>query len=628
MLLGYEDGKARLWDVPAGRLRCELRHGAYVRAVAISPDGQTLLTGSLDRTARLWRADNGEPIGKEPLAHAEGVGTVAFSADGNTVLAASTDGTARLWDAATGAARTAPLKHATAVTGAAFVSEGRVLTADRAGLLRLWDAAAGSLVKMESNYGIPIETLAINPADPVAAVLGTDARVSLWSTRTLAAVGVLPAPPGELTAVAFSADGHTLLTYGKSNDVLLWDVATRRLLGQPLSHGQRIGAALFLPGSAGVLSASYDGTIRRWDLAPAARPQQSLPHAGRLLAAAFSPDGRWFATAGEVRDPGADHGGEARLWDVANGRLLTILPHPRAVGAVAVAGADRLVSGCDDGVARFWSIHTGQPTATEFNPGDALGRKEVDSPINALAVSPDGVRVATGSHDGLMCLWSAATGPRRVAAEPVPRLSSVNAIAFDPRGETFLLANGERRLWRLDAKTGVLAGEPWPSPDEILSLAFDVRGDAVVTGGKNGTARLWQIATGRPTGPALHHGDEVRGVAFSPDGRWIVTAGTDRTAQLWLVPAGQPIGPRRYHRAAVNAVAWSPRGDVILTACGDEKGGTACLWKVPVPVAGTAAEAMQRVEVLTGLRLDEDESAQVLSRSEWEDRRRLDAAVP
>ena len=69
--------------------------------MAFSPDGKTVLTGSYDKTARLWDAATGQPLGP-PLTHQDTVQAVAFSPDGKTVLTGSVDKTARLWDAATG----------------------------------------------------------------------------------------------------------------------------------------------------------------------------------------------------------------------------------------------------------------------------------------------------------------------------------------------------------------------------------------------------------------------------------------------------------------------------------------------------------------------------------------------
>ena len=96
MLTASYDKTARLWEARTGRpLGIPLEHQDAVLAVAFSPDGRTVLTGSRDKTARLWDARTGKPIGA-PLQHQDEVGAVAFSRDGRTVLTGA--GTlARLW---------------------------------------------------------------------------------------------------------------------------------------------------------------------------------------------------------------------------------------------------------------------------------------------------------------------------------------------------------------------------------------------------------------------------------------------------------------------------------------------------------------------------------------------------
>ena len=85
-----------------------MKHESRITAAAFSPDGQTMLTGSYDRSARLWDASTGAPI--DPLLFHQGwVFAVAFSPDGKTVLTGCMDDTARLWDAATGSADRRPL---------------------------------------------------------------------------------------------------------------------------------------------------------------------------------------------------------------------------------------------------------------------------------------------------------------------------------------------------------------------------------------------------------------------------------------------------------------------------------------------------------------------------------------
>jgi len=109
-----------------------------VRAVAFSPDGQTVLTGSTDTTARLWDARTGKPL-HEPLQHQGEVWAVAFSPDGQTVLTGSTDNTARLWDARTGKPLHGALQHQGEVIAVAFSPDGQtVLTASSDNTARLW----------------------------------------------------------------------------------------------------------------------------------------------------------------------------------------------------------------------------------------------------------------------------------------------------------------------------------------------------------------------------------------------------------------------------------------------------------------------------------------------------------
>jgi Flp pilus assembly protein TadD len=105
--------------------------------VAFSPDGRTALTGSGDKTARLWDVSSGKPLAT--LQHEDGVSAVAFSPDGRTALTGSDDTTARLWDVASGKPL-ATLQHEGRVWSVEFSRDGRsALTGSRDGTARLWE---------------------------------------------------------------------------------------------------------------------------------------------------------------------------------------------------------------------------------------------------------------------------------------------------------------------------------------------------------------------------------------------------------------------------------------------------------------------------------------------------------
>jgi WD40 repeat protein len=103
-----------------------------------SPDGALVATVSDDKTAQVWDAATGAPIGK-PLRHDDRVRSAAFSPDGKWVVTASDDKTAQVWDAATGVPIGKPLQHEGSVNSAAFSPDGaEVVTASADKTARVW----------------------------------------------------------------------------------------------------------------------------------------------------------------------------------------------------------------------------------------------------------------------------------------------------------------------------------------------------------------------------------------------------------------------------------------------------------------------------------------------------------
>ena len=115
-------------------------------SAAFSPDGKRIVTASEDKTARLWDAETGEPIGEPLKGHADTVYSAAFSPDGKRIVTASADKTARLWDAETGKPIGELLKgHTDSVHSAAFSPDGkRVVTASGDKTARLWEVFANT----------------------------------------------------------------------------------------------------------------------------------------------------------------------------------------------------------------------------------------------------------------------------------------------------------------------------------------------------------------------------------------------------------------------------------------------------------------------------------------------------
>jgi len=130
---------ARIWDAQSGGLLLELKLDGPVNPPQFSPDGKWILTASMDHTARLWDAKNGEPIA-QPMRHDKPVNSAQFSPGGKWIVTASNDHTARIWDAQSGTPLTGSLKHEGDVSSARFSPDGRqIVTASKDRTARVWD---------------------------------------------------------------------------------------------------------------------------------------------------------------------------------------------------------------------------------------------------------------------------------------------------------------------------------------------------------------------------------------------------------------------------------------------------------------------------------------------------------
>jgi WD40 repeat protein len=126
LLSAAEDGSARLWEVPTGRLRQRFEHGKAVFAASFSPGGERVATASEDGTAVIWDALSGEQL---IILSVGGLGfsDVEFSPDGARIATGSIDGTVTLWDAATGAELLTLTGHRGPVTDLDFSDDGLLL---------------------------------------------------------------------------------------------------------------------------------------------------------------------------------------------------------------------------------------------------------------------------------------------------------------------------------------------------------------------------------------------------------------------------------------------------------------------------------------------------------------------
>jgi WD40 repeat protein len=285
-----------------------LEHGWQVLALAFSPDGKTLVSGSADLTARLTDVRTGKSLGVTPDpergGHVIGVG---FFDDGKG-LATADARLVKTWDARTFAKRrTLEVEGAgrlmclavspdglTIVAGGSPPIAGRITM--QPGLIWRWDAATGAAKPTLQQWASSGEVVSLAfSADGGTLAAGTQTgAVQLWDTKTWIEIRQLSAHGGPCWAVAFSPDGKTLATGGADHKIRLWDVGTGEPAATLDGHEHLVLSLAFAPDGKTLASGSYDKTLKLWDVA-ARKPRRSLDLGGWVHSLRYSPDGRTLA---------------------------------------------------------------------------------------------------------------------------------------------------------------------------------------------------------------------------------------------------------------------------------------------------------------------------------------------
>jgi hypothetical protein len=201
-------------------------HTRAVRSVAISADGRRAVSGSGDRTVRVWDLETGD-CAAVLQGHAVSVWGVAVTPDGRRAVSGSDDKTVRVWDLERGTCAAVLKRHTSTVWGVAVTPDGRRAVSGSADkTVRVWDLATGSCAAVLQGHAAYVRGVAVT-SDGRRAVSGsTDGTVRVWDLETRSRAAVLKGHVYSVCGVAVTPDGRRAVSGSDDKTVRVWDLDT------------------------------------------------------------------------------------------------------------------------------------------------------------------------------------------------------------------------------------------------------------------------------------------------------------------------------------------------------------------------------------------------------------------
>jgi len=557
-----------LWktDTSIATLPGHANTGDAKPSLGFNRDGSRLFRTAGD-AVEWWSAAGFKPLTVSKLPAVAGDLGSILAADGHGARVLSRSGRSgdfglRVYDAASGKVL-ATLGADAEVSCAAFDDSGRrIVAGGKDGAMAIWDAASGqSVAKMAGHKG-GVWAVAVSADGQRIVSGGEDAMVRIWDAATGQAMYGAAGHGGAVRAVAFSADRRWMVSGSADKSARIWDAATGRALHTLNGQECSVQAVAIGPDGDTVATASCS-TVRLW-LAESGKLAATLHGEWQsgIAAIAFSPDGAQVAAVGGA--------GEVKVWNALTygGGILRRASAEVSRVAISPNGARRAlyqtktqsIEVRDTQKKLVWNWHDG------------------NSPVTALAFSPDGSRLAAGWPDGTMRIWNSVTGQQAGDAGKFP--GAISWLAFTADGaQQLMVGTADRAVSVWDAgRAGAiplkltLAG----APAAIVSAAYSPDRKRIAGGQASGEIAIWDTGSGQCLAVLKGHSAAVGALAFSPDGSRIISGAADKTLRVWDAATYDPLLVMGDRDETVASVSFSPDGTRLYSVSTE---GTVRIWE-------------------------------------------------
>jgi WD40 repeat protein len=614
--------------------------------LALSADGRLFAAADHGGWLTLWSVATGKTVRSFQVSDRGNICGLAFAPDGKRLASKDWDQVIRLWDVETGKEvrrfGEVPVTRNKFGGGQppSFSPDGKLLaslskespTAEMQRAIKIWEVETGKELPQ-----------IVAPPSPYAgsdgsAVWLTDSKHLVWFTRAKG-IGVFDVGTGKLErsitkpytpqSYVVSPTGATLAVWGitdatLTNRLLLYDLGSGRQLQvldemEPFAETWRHGPERRSSGP--VMAFSPDGkvlarrslhTVRFWDVASGKELWPRSGHLAEVLALALAPDGR------TVLSWGADN--TIRRWE-PSGRELSQVRLPSYARPLALSANTQTVAFFHQTAAaptiRVWDAATGKEAHKIAVPPREPPLGNV--PVQLLALSGDGKRLAAVRNDSTLHLWELASGKEVSLAPLAPQGDPVNpqpngavrlsgglgtALGFFADDRTLVSANYEGfqpessvvvRLWD---PVNEKRSRRFVVPGKLVAAALAPDGWTLGTAHQDGTVVIWELSSGTKRlqisgGPAKAGAR----LAFAPGGRFLAAWDKDGPLRVWDALTGK-LHQQWQPSAPIQALTFAAGGRTLVLGGSDTAALVYSLAAAENPVEASAALDAKQSDML------------------------------
>lgn len=552
-----------------------------VKDLAVSPVGQSFITGYHDSTLQQWDITTGSAIGSPIPYTKQLLSKIRYKPDGSKILTIGFKGMGIVGAHETVDTHERFIQHDKRILDSIFSASMETLySVDNKGTRRTYDGYGNENISnqcrlFDKEYLLTDALISGDTKRIAAESLDFGLILSdLDTCKLIKQIFNVSLNLGS-SSLSFSADNQ-FLAYPKENfSIGLLDASSGRLIeGRPFSgHTDRVTQIAFSEDNRKIVSLSDDHTLRIWDAATGTvigEPIEGPIKNGEnyFTDVAFAPDGSTIIAVGD---------GDVSFWK-ANGDVsvgIALKGHKLSVNAIVFSpDGDLMASGSNDATIRLWNVKTMKQIGKPLQ-----GHKGA---VYSLAFSPDGRHIVSGGEDATLRLWDVRTQELIGSAVKAHKDSIINSVAYSPDGKIIASGSGTIlneedddtiRLW--DAKTLESIGNALNfSAGKTSNISFTRDSRRIVFSDESGDIRVWDLIDKREV-VKIGKSDGIDtppGSALSSDEQLVFSINyVDNSLITWDVKSGNPIKTEKLEDqgVSVHAAAFSP--DLKYVAYSDLK---------------------------------------------------------